>query len=42
MNRRKHWQRVYTTKAADRVSWYQSTPTASAELLAAAGLRPNT
>lgn len=33
-----HWNRVYTTKAADAVSWYQARPRISLELIAAANL----
>ena len=42
MNRRAHWERVYTTMTTDDVSWFQPEPTASAELLQAAGLQPHT
>ena len=33
-----HWDRVYATKAADAVSWYQTQPKISLELIAAANL----
>lgn len=33
-----HWNRVYTTKAVDAVSWYQSQPKISLDLIAAANL----
>lgn len=33
-----HWNRVYTTKATDAVSWYQVQPKISLELIAAAKL----
>ncbi len=33
-----HWNRVYTTKAADAVSWYQGQPRTSLELIASANL----
>lgn len=36
-----HWNRVYTTKAADAVSWYQTRPRNSLELIAAANLSPD-
>ena len=36
MDNRTHWEGVYTTKAADEVSWYQSEPTVSLELISAA------
>lgn len=42
MGRKEHWQRVYTTKPPDEVSWFQPAPTVSARLLGAAGLTPHT
>lgn len=42
MDRKAHWQRVYTTRPADAVSWFQATPTVSEQLLEAAGLSPST
>ncbi len=33
-----HWNRVYTTKAADAVSWYQAQPRTSLDLIAATKL----
>lgn len=33
-----HWNRVYTTRAVDAVSWYQPQPKISLELIAAADL----
>jgi hypothetical protein len=42
MNPRDHWQRIYTTKPSDEVSWFQPAPTVSARLLDAAGLTPHT
>ncbi len=42
MDRKAHWQHVYTTKAADDVSWFQPEPTISARLLEAAGLSADT
>ena len=42
MGQREHWQRVYTTKATDEVSWFQPTPTVSLRLLDAAGLAADT
>jgi hypothetical protein len=42
MDRTAHWQRIYTTKASDAVSWFQTAPTVSAQLLDAAGLSPGT
>lgn len=38
MDRRTHWDRVYTTKAADAVSWFQQEPAVSLRLMDAAGL----
>jgi hypothetical protein len=42
MGLKNHWQRVYTTRAAEEVSWFQQRPTVTAQLLDSAGLRPNT
>ncbi|MHB8447702.1 MAG: class I SAM-dependent methyltransferase [Rudaea sp.] len=36
-----HWNRVYTIRAADAVSWYQAQPQISLELIAAANLPPD-
>jgi SAM-dependent methyltransferase len=36
MDRKNHWERVYTDKAPDEVSWYQDNPAFSLELIAAA------
>ncbi len=38
MDARTHWERVYATKAADSVSWYQAEPALSLELIATAEL----
>jgi SAM-dependent methyltransferase len=35
-----HWEEVYTTKAIDAVSWFQTEPTLSMQLVAQAKLRP--
>jgi SAM-dependent methyltransferase len=35
--RRVHWERVYTDKKADEVSWYQPRPATSLELIRATG-----
>jgi hypothetical protein len=35
-----HWARVYSTKAADSVSWYQSEPTMSLEMIVRAAAPP--
>jgi hypothetical protein len=42
MDRHDQWERVYTTKAPDAVSWFQTHPTVSVRLLDAVGLSPNT
>ncbi len=34
-----HWQKVWTTKQPDEVSWYQDDPALSLDMIAAAGLR---
>lgn len=33
MNRKAHWQRIYTEKASSQVGWYQKEPTLSLELI---------
>ncbi len=38
MDARSHWERVYGTKPADAVSWYQAEPAVSLELIGAARL----
>lgn len=38
MDRREHWQRVYTTKAERQVSWFETVPSLSLQLMDAAGL----
>jgi hypothetical protein len=42
MDRKEHWQRVYTTNASDTVGWFQPVPTVSVRLLEAAGFEPHT
>ena len=37
-----HWERVYSSKRSDEVSWYQASPTPSLRMLERAGLRPDT
>ncbi len=37
MKRRTHWEKVYQTKSADEMSWYQSQPTLSLDLIEATG-----
>ncbi len=39
-NLEQHWQAVYETKAATDVSWYESVPERSLELIRATGLPP--
>lgn len=41
MDRRAHWDRVYTTKAPDAVSWFQPSPVRSLALLDDVGLTPD-
>jgi SAM-dependent methyltransferase len=36
---RDHWNRVYSSKTPEAVSWYQSRPALSVELIAASGVR---
>ncbi|MBC7953804.1 MAG: class I SAM-dependent methyltransferase [Rhodospirillaceae bacterium] len=38
-DRRTHWQKVWTTKPPETVSWHQTAPTLSLALIEAAGLR---
>jgi SAM-dependent methyltransferase len=38
MNRQAHWDRIFSTKASDEVSWFQVDPAASLRLLEAAGM----
>lgn len=38
MDRKAHWDRVYTTKASNRVSWFQLEPTVSLRFLERTGL----
>ena len=42
MDRRAHWDLVYTTKQPTEVSWYQPTPARSLEMLRAAAAGPAT
>lgn len=41
MQRKEHWERVYTTKGEQEVSWFEPLPAVSIELLEAAGLTPD-
>jgi SAM-dependent methyltransferase len=38
MDRANHWNRVFTTKTEDQVSWFETVPSVSLRLLEAAGL----
>lgn len=38
MDRKQHWEQIYTTKASDNVSWYQEHTDQSLELIHGAGL----
>ncbi len=38
MNRKEHWENVYTTKSTTEVSWYQRTPSVSLSLIEATGI----
>jgi hypothetical protein len=42
MDSKAHWQKVYTTRPSDGVSWYQAAPTVSVRLLEASGLSQHT
>ena len=42
MDRKAHWERVYTTRQPTEVSWYQSEPTRSLELFHEANAGPET
>src|SRR5687767_4087702 len=42
MDRRAHWQRVYSTKNEREVSWFEAIPTVSLRMMEAAGLSPGT
>ena len=41
-SRQAHWERVYTTKGENEVSWFQDNPASSLELIAAVGATPAT
>ncbi|MCG3199880.1 MAG: class I SAM-dependent methyltransferase [Candidatus Omnitrophica bacterium] len=38
MERRRHWENIYTTKQPDQVSWHQSSPRVSLDLIGRMGL----
>ncbi len=37
-DRQAHWEKIYTTKELNEVSWYQPTPTTSLEYIASCNL----
>jgi hypothetical protein len=38
MDLKAHWERVYTTKASEELSWFQPEPARSLQLLERSGL----
>lgn len=42
MNRQEHWNAVYTTRGERDVSWFETAPTVSMQLMEAVGLPPDT
>jgi hypothetical protein len=42
MDRHQHWDRVFTNKAADDVSWFEALPETSIRMLEASGLDVDT
>jgi SAM-dependent methyltransferase len=42
MERRAHWERVYSTRGEQDVSWFEATPAVSTEMLDDVGLTPAT
>ena len=42
MHRKEHWERVYTTRGEQDVSWFESLPAVSLQMLEASGLKPDT
>jgi hypothetical protein len=42
MDRKEHWEAVYTTKGEREVSWFESLPALSMQMIEAAGLTPST
>ena len=42
MHRKEHWEQVYTTRGGQDVSWFESLPAVSIQLLDAAGLSVHT
>jgi SAM-dependent methyltransferase len=42
MERKQHWESVYTSKGEREVSWYEALPAVSVRMIEAAGLTPET
>jgi trans-aconitate methyltransferase len=42
MERKSHWNSVYSSKREDQVSWFESLPLVSVQMMEAAGLGPDT
>jgi len=42
MNLQSHWDAIYTTKAEDRVSWFEALPAVSLEMIDASGVTGDT
>lgn len=40
MDKKTHWEDIYVTKKSDEVSWYQTSPKLSLQMIRAAGLNP--
>lgn len=41
MDRKAHWEQVYSTRLTTEVGWYQANPEASLKLIEATGIRPD-
>ena len=41
VGRAAHWERIFSTKAPEQLSWYQASPERSLELIAKAGVGPD-
>jgi hypothetical protein len=42
MDAKTHWERVYSSKRSDELSWYQANPDPSLRLLDHVGVGPST
>ena len=42
MDRKEHWQAVFTTKGDQDVSWFEALPAMSLQMMESAGLAPDT